>query len=112
MAVSVLVGCAGPPGIPVENRTVTAACGMCLYSMKEAKGCMWAVELDGASYLVQGVLPRDHENHAPDGMCNVKREVVVDGHLREDRFVATRFELLPAEDVPEKPNFTPEDLHP
>jgi hypothetical protein len=112
LSVVVLVGCGGPAGTPIENQTVTAACGMCLFSMREAKGCMWAVEIEGTPYLVQGALPRDHENHSPDGMCNVKRQVVVDGHLREDRFVATRFDLLPAESVPEKPTFSPEDVHP
>jgi len=112
MFAMVLVGCGGPTGIPVENRTIEAGCGMCLYSMKEAKGCMWAADIDGTPLLVNGALPRDHENHAPDGMCNVKRQVVVDGHIRGDRFVATRFELKPAENVPEVPKFTPEDEHP
>jgi len=112
LSATIITGCGGPTGIPVENRTVEAACGMCLYSMAEAKGCMWAVKIDGAHYLVNGQLPRDHENHAPDGMCNVKRQVVVDGHIRDDHFVATRFELLPPEILPEVPKYTPEDVHP
>ena len=85
---------------------------MCLFSMKEAHGCMWAVEIDGVNYLVNGELPRDHDNHAPDGMCNMTRQVVVDGQIRGDHFVATRFELLDPSAVPEKPTYTPDDQHP
>ncbi len=108
----VLAGCLGDPGTSVVNRTVTAGCGLCLYSMPEAGGCAWAVEIDGTTYLATGALPRDHENHAPEGMCNMKRQVVVDGNIRGDRFVATRFDLQAPGTVPEKPRYTPEDEHP
>jgi hypothetical protein len=35
----------------------------------------------------------------------------VTGELRGKNFIASDFELLPAEDVPESPKFSPDDEH-
>jgi len=93
-------------GPELEGATVTVGCGRCIFGMEGLKSCPWAVELEGKHYLVQGPLPEDHATHAPDGICNMRRQAIVDGQLKGDRFVATRFELLPAKDVPTSPRFT------
>ena len=58
-----------------------------------------------------GALPTDHENHAPDGMCNMTRTVRVTGEIRGKNFIASKFDVLSAEDVPAEPKYTPEDVH-
>ncbi len=95
----------------LTDQVVTAGCGMCLYGQPLGTGCYWAVEYEGKVYPVSGALPKDHENHAPTGMCNMKRQVRVDGTLRSTGLAATKFELLPPESVPDAPKFTPEDVH-
>jgi hypothetical protein len=82
----------------VASQTVVAGCQMCMFGAADAKGCFWAVELDGKNYLVEGdELPKDHKSHGPEGMCTVKREVTVEGWIDGDAFVATQFDLLPFE---------------
>ena len=103
-------GCGDSP-VEITNQELTVACGMCLFSMPDTRGCYWAVEIDEKHYTVSGVFPRDHQNHAPDGMCNVRRRAILDGTIRGQTFVASRFELQAASSVPEKPKFTPADLH-
>jgi len=66
---------------------------------------------EGEVFPVSGAIPADHQNHSPTGMCNMKRKARIDGTLRSTGLVATKFELLPPEDVPEDPQFTPEDQH-
>ncbi len=93
----------------VAEQTVTVACGACQFGMEDAGGCKWAAEIDGQHYMVNGPLPHDHNSHAPDGMCNMKRQAKVAGTIRDDLFVASSFELLPAEGVPEQPKFDETD---
>lgn len=90
---------AAPPGATViAEQTVVAGCSMCMFRDKPFTGCFWAVELGERRYLVEGdALPEDHQSHAPDGMCSVKREVTVEGWIAGETFVATRFDLLPFE---------------
>lgn len=82
-------------GVDVSERTVTAACGMCVFHQTPALGCYWAVEIDGAYYAVAGPTPPDHDAHGPGGMCTTARQAVVAGELRGAQLVATKFELLP-----------------
>jgi hypothetical protein len=105
-----IIGCF-PSGIEVAEQTVTVACGRCIFKMEEAVGCPWAAEVDGNHYLVSGTTPHGLNNHAPDGICNMRREAVVEGAIRNGIFVASEFELLPAKDVPEKPEFAPDEAH-
>ena len=108
-----LTACGGPSA-PVEtlsNQTLEAGCGWCQYGMMGNNGCYWTVEWKEKLYVVQGAIPKDHENHAPDGMCNVKRQAVVSGRLSHGQFYATKFELKPADSIPDAPQFTPADLH-
>lgn len=91
----------GGPVVELTDRTVKVACGACVFHMPGAAGCYWAAEVDGTHYWVQGVEPQGPaEGHAPDGMCSMPRDAVVDGRLEGDRLVVTSWELLPAADVP------------
>lgn len=108
-------GCTAAPGEPpeprLEGRTLEVGCGRCIFHMPQVPGCPWAAELDGKHYLLQGAVPQDHHSHAPDGICNVSRQAVVDGVLRDGKLIVSRMELLPATHVPSAPNFTPADVH-
>jgi len=84
---------------------------MCLYLKPTNAGCYWVIEHEGETYPVAGKLPLDHENHAPDGMCNMKRQVRVTGDIRGPNFIATKFDVLPTSDIPDKPRYTPDDKH-
>ena len=103
--------CAGSRDIPVPGQTVDVGCGRCIFAMEEAQGCPWAAEIDGKHYLMLGEIPKDHVNHSPTGICNVRRQAQVEGFIRQDRFVASSLELLPAKNVPVKPTYTEKDQH-
>ena len=111
LSLSSFVGCATAPTLQVDNQLLTAACGMCLYAKPTGQGCYWVVEIDGETYPMAGELPRDHQNHAPDGMCNMKRQARISGALRGENFIATQFDLLPAESPPAVPTYTEADIH-
>jgi hypothetical protein len=95
----------------LQGERIRAACAMCIFEMEGVRACLWAVEIDGKFYLADGDLPKNHESHAPDGMCNMSRHAVVDGELVGGRFVASRFELEPAGKPPGNPRFTEKDVH-
>jgi hypothetical protein len=91
-------GCGADPGVPVEDRVASVACGTCVFRMEGMAGCFWAVELDGEYHPMAGDIPPVDmvEAHQPGGMCATEREARVAGSIRPDgRFLATRFELLP-----------------
>lgn len=78
-----------------QPTVVPVACGECLFGMK-GKGCDLAVKIGGKGYYVDGVKMDDlGDAHAADGMCNAVRQARVTGEIRNGRFVASRFELLP-----------------
>jgi hypothetical protein len=106
-----LAGCGSEPVVTLAGEEVTVGCGMCLFEMEDATTCEWAVEIDGKHYWVRGPVPQDHNNHMPNGICNMRRVAIVDGELRGNLLIASRFELQPAELVPEHPRFTPADEH-
>lgn len=110
VAVFVVAGC-GDPGVRIESQVVTTACASCIFAMEGVENCPFAVEIDGEPYVVQGSVPQDHLSHAPDGICNMPRLARVEGTIRDGKFIAASFELLPPEDVPEEPRFTEEDIH-
>jgi hypothetical protein len=85
---------------------------MCIYEMEGANSCYWAVMLDGKPVPATGpAIPMDHVQHAPDGMCNMKRQVVIEGEVKDGQLYATRFDLKPPAAVPDKPRFTEEGKH-
>lgn len=102
-----LAGCGRIFGVEVPVQEVTAACGMCVFHQTEVPGCYWAVELDGAYYPVNGHLPKDHDAHAPGGMCTMPRRAVVSGTLRSGQLFADRFDLLPLDEGAAPPDVTP-----
>ncbi|MFM7102832.1 MAG: DUF6370 family protein [Verrucomicrobiota bacterium] len=92
-----LAGCATPPPAAITQPTVVeAACGECLFGLP-GRDCDLAVRVHGRAYFVDGV-PLDSlgDAHAADGMCQVIRKARVTGRVAQGRFVASRFELLPA----------------
>lgn len=97
-----ICGCAaqdrGPTAVSLaegEAQLVEAGCGTCIFHMPDVEGCPLAVRIDGKPYLVQGSDIDDHgDAHADDGLCNAARQARVAGHIEDDVFVATQFELI------------------
>ena len=92
-----LAGCATRTPVALITPTVVdAACGECLFGLP-GKGCDLAVRINGRSYYVDGVdMDSLGDAHAKDGMCEVIRRAKVTGEVRNGRFSASSFELLPA----------------
>ena len=83
---------------PAAVKIVEASCGQCQFGLKGG-GCNLAVRMDGKAYYVDGSSMDKHGNaHAKDGMCNAIRKAEVIGEVKKDRFVASSFKLLPAEE--------------
>jgi len=91
-----LGGCATRPVVVLQEPTVVeAACGECKFGLK-GDDCDLAIRVHGQSYFVDGVNPDLLGNaHATDGICETIRKARVTGEVKDGRFVATRFELLP-----------------
>ncbi len=93
-------GCVAKPATASAGKRsqpilVEAACGQCQLGLA-GDGCDLAVRFDGKGYFVDGVnLDQLGDAHATDGMCNAVRSASVTGHVKNDRFVATTFKLLP-----------------
>jgi hypothetical protein len=80
---------------PIVNQIVEASCGECNFGM-EGTSCDLAVRIDGQAYFVDGTSIDEHgDTHAEDGMCNTIRQARVTGEIKNGRFVASSFELLP-----------------
>ena len=96
-----IAGCEPKPGVTSAGTTldrvvVEAACGQCQFKMV-GTGCDLAVRLDGESYFVDGAqIDQFGDAHATDGFCNAVRQARVTGQIKDGRFVASTFELLPA----------------
>ncbi|MDN3676172.1 DUF6370 family protein [Flavobacterium paronense] len=81
-----------------KTQIVEAACGQCQFGMKGKGGCDLAVRIDGKSYFVDGTDINKHgDAHAADGFCSAIRKAEVVGEIKNDRFVASEFKLLPTE---------------
>lgn len=79
-----------------KTQIVEAACGQCQFGMRDKSGCDLAVRIDGKSYFVDGTDIHKHgDAHAADGFCSAVRKAEVVGEIKEDRFVASSFKLLP-----------------
>ncbi len=77
-------------------QVVESSCGQCQFGL-QGKGCSLAVRIDGKAYFVDGTNMDKHgDAHAKDGMCNAIRKAEVGGEIKNDRFVASSFKLLPA----------------
>ncbi len=91
-----LSGCATRPVVALSMPSVVeAACGECKFGLK-GNDCDLAIRVDGHSYFVDGVNPDAlGDAHAKDGICEAIRQARVTGEVRDGRFVATSFVLLP-----------------
>lgn len=78
-----------------KTQTVEASCGQCQFGMKSQAGCNMAVRIDGKTYFVDGVETNHGDAHAADGICSTVRKAEVTGEVKNDRFVASSFKLLP-----------------
>ena len=95
--------------VKMVGEVVEASCGECQFDM-EGTGCDLAVRIDGKGYFVDGSKMSDHGNaHGDGGMCNTVRKAKVTGEVKGERFVATAFELLPAEGDSETHESPPHD---
>lgn len=80
-----------------KPQVVEASCGQCKFGMK-GKGCSLAVRIDGKPYFVDGTGIDDHgDSHGDDGFCSKIRKAEVVGEVKDNRFVASSFKLLPEE---------------
>ena len=76
-----------------SERIATAGCALCIFEM-DVDDCVLGVKIDGVAYLVKGKGIDDlGDAHASDGLCSIAREAVVAGKVKDNRFVATSFEL-------------------
>ncbi|MEO6731860.1 MAG: DUF6370 family protein [Ferruginibacter sp.] len=74
---------------------VEAACGECKLGLA-GKSCDLAVRIKGKSYFVDGTEIDSHgDAHAKDGFCAAIRKAEVQGTIKNNRFQATYFKLLP-----------------
>lgn len=90
---------AAQPAVP-KTMIVEASCGECKFGM-HGTGCALAVRIDGKPYLVTGTPHLDAygDAHGENGMCNVIRKAEVAGEIKDGKFAATTFKLLPVEKV-------------
>lgn len=81
-----------------KTQIVEASCGQCQFGMKDKKGCDLAVRIDGKSYFVEGTKLDSHgDAHAADGFCSAVRKAEVVGEIKDNKFIASSFKLLPVE---------------
>lgn len=79
-----------------QSMEVDFGCATCIYDMEGVTGCVLAVEIEGAYYLVDGVDIDDlGDAHAADGLCLVERRGTITGAIEGDRFTAASASLLP-----------------
>jgi len=65
---------------------------------EDKKGCDLAVRIDGKSYFVDGTDIHKHgDAHAEDGFCSAVRKAEVVGEVKDNKFIASSFKLLPVE---------------
>lgn len=82
----------------LKPQIVEASCGQCQFGMTEKTGCDLAVRIDGKSYFVEGTKIDEHgDAHAHDGFCSAIRKAEVVGEVKNNKFVVSRFKLLPLE---------------
>jgi hypothetical protein len=73
----------GGTAMNITNKTVDAACGVCVYKMEGQNGCPLAVKIDGKAYIVEGAKWPNHD------YCDHNCQAVVSGTIEGDKFVAT-----------------------
>jgi Family of unknown function (DUF6370) len=84
-------------GLRAQSDTlmVDAACGQCMFDIKEPKGCDLAIRYKDKVYFVDGTNIDDHgDAHAHDGFCQAVSKAKVTGEFVNRRFVARSFKLV------------------
>ena len=72
-----------------------ASCVQCQLGLP-GKSCDLAVRVNGKAYFVDGTTIDEHgDAHAKDGFCRAIRKTEVQGEIKDDRFKATHFKLVP-----------------
>ena len=75
---------------------VLTSCGSCQFDMISETGCALAIKYGGKKYWVDGSgIADDGDEHAIDGFCEATRKAEVTGTFKNDRFLASSFELIP-----------------
>lgn len=81
-----------------KTQIVETACGQCQFGMQGKAGCDLAVRIDNKSYFVDGTdIHKYGDAHEKNGLCNAVRKAEVVGEVKNDRFVAIEFTVLPVE---------------
>jgi hypothetical protein len=81
-----------------KTQILEASCGQCKFGMKGKSGCDLAVRIDGKSYYIDGTDIHKHgDAHAADGFCSTIRKAEVVGEVKDNKFIASSFKLLPIE---------------
>jgi hypothetical protein len=79
-----------------EPFNAEVSCGQCNFKMKDKIGCDLAIKIDDKTYFVEGTHLDDHgDAHADDGLCSTIRKAEVKGEIKNNKFYATSFKLLP-----------------
>ena len=96
LAVKAQVVTPSTDSLVLTKQVVEASCGECNFGMK-VPACVLAVRINGKAYLVDGAKSLDSygDAHSQHGMCNEIRKAEVSGTVKNNRFAATSFVLLP-----------------
>ena len=76
------------------NAKALAGCSKCVFHSSDK--CSLAVKIDYEVYEVEGSSLKDHgKPRAKDGLCKVEREAEISGEIKDGKFLAFNFKLLP-----------------
>jgi hypothetical protein len=78
----------------IDNAKALAGCSKCVFHSSDK--CSLAVKIDDEVYEVEGSSLKDHGRpRAKDGLCKVEREAEISGEIKDGKFLAFNFKLLP-----------------
>ena len=90
-----ITSCGQSDSIIIEQK-VEISCGQCNFNM-DGNACDLAIRIGDNTYFTDGSSIDDHGNsHATDGFCSVIRKAIVSGEIKNERFIASEIEILPA----------------
>ncbi len=96
-------GATSKPDAGKELLLVDASCGQCQFDLP-GKSCDLAIRINGKAYFVDGSNIDSHgDAHANDGFCNAVRKAKVAGEIKNGRFQASYFKLIPESDKDKEP---------
>ena len=78
----------------LDNQTVEAGCGSCIYKLEGGEGCYLAIKVGNKAYPVEGTDVDAHEA----GLCSAVQSAVVTGKMHGDgSILASEFKFAKAE---------------